>query len=161
MKNIKLFQKSVLFLLLAFIILNFSGCNVTYAPIENLNAVSVEEVPEYSGLPYSPINGNQPIFSESELTTSSYESYSELDFLGRCGVVIASIGKDIMPTEDRGEIGQVRPTGWQTVKYDVVDGKYLYNRCHLIGFQLTGENANVKNLITGTRYMKFDVMLQF
>ena len=121
----------------------------------------LSSVPEYSGYPFAVVNDNIPSFSESELTTTSYEFYSELDSLGRCGYTIASVGKDIMPTEDRGNIGMVKPTGWQTVKYDNVDGKYLYNRCHLIGFQLTGENANVSNLITGTRYMNVEGMLPF
>lgn len=121
----------------------------------------LSKIPAYSGYPFAVVNDNIPSFSESELTTASYEFYSELDSLGRCGYVIASVGKDIMPTEDRGDIGMVKPTGWHTVKYDSVDGKYLYNRCHLIGFQLTGENANVKNLITGTRYMNVDGMLPF
>jgi DNA-entry nuclease len=121
----------------------------------------LSKIPAFSGYPFAVVNDNIPSFSESELTTTSYEFYSELDSLGRCGYTIASVGKDIMPTEDRGNIGMVKPTGWHTVKYDNVDGKYLYNRCHLIGFQLTGENANVKNLITGTRYMNVDGMLPF
>lgn len=122
---------------------------------------TVADIPEYSGNPYVEINHNIPQFLETDLTTSSYEYYSELDNLGRCGVVYACIGTDLMPTEERGEIGSVKPTGWQTIKYDVVDGKYLYNRCHLIGFQLSGENANTKNLITGTRYMNVEGMLPF
>ena len=113
----------------------------------------------YKGEDYTVLN--LPNFTESELTTKSYEKYSELDALGRCGVAEACVGIDIMPTEDRGAIGQVKPSGWHTVKYDIVDGKYLYNRCHLIGFQLTGENANVKNLITGTRYVNVEGMLPF
>ncbi len=107
------------------------------------------------------INNNIPQFSQDEITTKSFERYSELDALGRCGVAVACIGKDIMPTEERGEIGSVKPSGWHTVKYDIVDGKYLYNRCHLIGYQLTGENANKRNLITGTRSMNVDGMLPF
>ena len=95
------------------------------------------------------------------LTTTSFESYSELDSLGRCGVAYACASTDTMPTEERGTIGQIKPTGWHTVKYDCVDGKYLYNRCHLIGYQLTGENANTKNLITGTRYLNVEGMLPF
>ena len=118
-------------------------------------------VPSYTNKPYVAINNNQPNFSAAELTTKAYEKYSPLDSLGRCGVAIASIGRDIMPTEDRGSIGQVKPTGWHTVKYDIVDGKYLYNRCHLIGYQLTGENANTRNLITGTRYLNIQGMLPF
>lgn len=121
-------------------------------------------VPAYSGKAYATVNNNVPYFTDSDLqkASTSYESYSNLDSLGRCGVCVASVGKDIMPTEERGNIGQVKPTGWQTVKYNgVVDGNYLYNRCHLLGYQLTGENANEKNLITGTRYMNVEGMLPF
>ena len=124
-------------------------------------AVSVLDVPEFSGEPYVVLNGNEPDFTDEEKTTESYEHYSDLDSLGRCGVAEANIGQDLMPTEKRGAIGQVKPTGWHTVKYDQVEGKYLYNRCHLIGYQLTGENANERNLITGTRYMNVDGMLPF
>ncbi|MCU6760839.1 Competence-specific nuclease [uncultured Roseburia sp.] len=124
-------------------------------------AVSLSEIPEYDGEPYIEINSNEPDFTEDELTTQSFEDYSDLDELGRCGEANASIGKDLMPTEKRGSIGQVKPSGWHTVKYDIVDGKYLYNRCHLIGYQLTAENANEENLITGTRYMNVDGMLPF
>lgn len=116
-------------------------------------------VPEYSGSPYVELNGNIPEFEE--VTKKSFEQYAELDDLGRCGVTYACIGQDIMPTEERGAIGQVKPSGWHTIKYDFVDGKYLYNRCHLIGYQLAGENANTKNLITGTRYMNVEGMLPF
>jgi DNA-entry nuclease len=122
---------------------------------------SLAEVPEYSGEPYAVVNGNVPYFSASELTATSFEDYSELDSLGRCGAAYASIGIDLMPTEERGAIGQVKPSGWHTVKYDCIDGMYLYNRCHLIGYQLAGENANVKNLITGTRYLNVTGMLPF
>ena len=121
-----------------------------------------DNLPEFDGsTPYVVINENQPGFSEDDLTTKSYEVYGEIDYLGRCTTAIACVGKDIMPTEERGSIGQVKPTGWHTVKYDIVDGRYLYNRCHLIGYQLTGENVNKKNLITGTRYMNVDGMLPF
>ncbi len=123
--------------------------------------ISPADVPEYAGIPYVEINGNEPGFSEKELSEESFEEYGELDGLGRCGMVCASVGEDLMPDEKRGKIGQVRPTGWHTVKYDNVDGKYLYNRCHLIGYQLSGENANEKNLITGTRYMNVEGMLPF
>lgn len=119
----------------------------------------IPTVDEYSEQPYIAINNNMPTFEE--VSTKSFESYSSLDELGRCGVAYACIGKDLMPTEERGSIGSVKPTGWQTMKYDIVDGKYLYNRCHLIGFQLSGENANEKNLITGTRYMNVEGMLPF
>lgn len=115
----------------------------------------------YDGKPYVVINDNNPDFTEADMTTASFESYGELDGLGRCTTAFANIGKDLMPTEKRGSIGEVKPTGWQMAKYDNVDGKYLYNRCHLIGYQLTGENANAKNLITGTRYLNVDGMLPF
>ena len=115
----------------------------------------------YQGEPYVVINDNNPDFTEADMTTVSFESYGELDGLGRCTTAFANIGKDLMPAEKRGSIGEVKPTGWQTAKYDNVDGKYLYNRCHLIGYQLTGENANEKNLITGTRYLNVDGMLPF
>jgi len=121
----------------------------------------MEMVPDYSGEPYAEINDNIPFFEEYEIIGGSFEYYSYLDELDRCNVCISSVAEDIMPTEERGEIGSVKPTGWHTVKYDVVDGKYLYNRCHLIGFQLTGENANKCNLITGTRYMNVTGMLPF
>lgn len=121
----------------------------------------LEDIPAYSGDPYVVVNDNVPYFTEDDLTTESFEYYDELDAFNRCGVTIASIGPDLMPTEARESIGQVKPTGWVTAKYDSVEGKYLYNRCHLIGFQLTGENANERNLITGTRAMNVDGMLPF
>lgn len=114
---------------------------------------------KYSGKPYAVVNGGIPSFSQTG--TASWERYGELDRLGRCTAAEACIGRDIMPTLTRGPIGQIKPTGWQTAKYDFVDGKYLYNRCHLIGFQLTGENANERNLITGTRYLNTKGMLPF
>ena len=123
--------------------------------------ISVADIPAYAGDPYVTINDNVPQFLETDLATSSYEYYSDLDDLDRCGVVYACIGTDLMPTEERGNIGSVKPSGWHTVKYDIVDGKYLYNRCHLIGYQLSGENANVNNLITGTRYLNVEGMLPF
>ena len=110
---------------------------------------------------YAVLNDNIPAFSEADRVTTAYEFYSELDALGRCGYAMACVGREIMPTEERGSIGQVKPTGWHTVKYEFVDGKYLYNRCHLLGYQLTGENANDRNLITGTRYMNVQGMLPF
>lgn len=122
---------------------------------------SLEDIPEFSDQPYVVLEDNQPDFDQENLPTESYETYSPLDGLGRCGPAEANVGVDLMPTEERGEIGQVKPSGWQTVKYDIVDGKYLYNRCHLIGYQLTGENANEQNLITGTRYMNVEGMLPF
>ena len=124
-------------------------------------ADTVEDVPDYSGEPYVEINDNQPEFEEYELTTVPFEDYSELDELGRCGEAEACVGEETMPTEDRESISSVEPTGWENEKYDNVDGGYVYNRCHLIGFQLTGENANEENLITGTRYMNTEGMLPF
>lgn len=118
-------------------------------------------VPAYDGKAYVAVNDNIPFFTEEELSSASYETYGELDPLGRCTVCVASVGQDLMPAEERGDIGAVKPTGWHTAKYDFVDGKYLYNRCHLIGYQLTGENANEKNLITGTRYLNIEGMLPF
>lgn len=118
-------------------------------------------VPAYSGSPYVEVNGNCPFFSAEELTTQSYEHYGDLDSLGRCTTATACIGRDLMPTEKRGDIGPVKPTGWHSVKYAGIDGNFLYNRCHLIGYQLTAENANEKNLITGTRYMNVDGMEPF
>lgn len=123
--------------------------------------VSMEEIPDYSGDPYVVLNDNWPEFDAEDLTLDPFETYSRLDYLGRCGTAYANICLEIMPTEPRGDIGQVKPSGWQTVKYDCVDGKYLYNRCHLIGYQLAGENANERNLITGTRYMNVGGMLPF
>ena len=125
------------------------------------NSISLTDIPAYTNKPYTVLHDNIPDFIQSDYTETSFETYSDLDSLGRCGVAFANVGVDIMPTEDRGDIGHVKPTGWQTAKYDVVEGKYLYNRCHLIGFQLTGENANKKNLITGTRYFNVDGMLPF
>ena len=130
-------------------------------PTAGLDWLTVDTVPPFSGTAYVVLGDNRPLFKEWELTTVSYEKYAPLDALGRCGVTEACVGLDMMPTEDRGSIGQVKPTGWHTVKYDCVDGKYLYNRCHLIGYQLTGENANVCNLITGTRYLNIEGMLPF
>lgn len=123
--------------------------------------VTVEELPEYDGHPYIAVNDNMPDFDEDDLTEDSFEMYSDLDSLGRCGVCYANVGQDLMPAEKRGSIGSVKPTGWVTSKYDFVDGKYLYNRCHLLGYQLTAENANERNLITGTRYMNTEGMLPF
>lgn len=143
------------------------GCstepNINYTTEEQTNeTVQLSNIPEYSGNPYTKINGNVPNISESELQTETYETYSELDELGRCGTAEAVLGLETMPTEDRGSIGMVKPSGWQTIRYDgIVDGNYLYNRCHLIAFQLSSENANEKNLITGTRYMNVEGMLPF
>ena len=125
------------------------------------SSLSVSEVPEYSGEPYVVINENQPDFSEEDMTKDSFETYSDLDSLGRCQSAYANVGQDLMPTGERGNISRIKPSGWQTAKYDIVDGKYLYHSCQLNGYHLTAENANAKNLITGTRYMNVDGMLPF
>ncbi len=124
-------------------------------------SVSVQNVPAYSSTPYVAVNGNQPEFEEKDLTTKAYEYYSPLDSLGRCGYTMACVGLELMPAQERESISHVKPTGWVQAQYEFVDGKSLYNRCHLIGFQLTGENANEQNLITGTRYCNVQGMLPF
>ena len=135
-----------------------SGCMMP--PAEGTaTSFSLEDIPAYAGDPYVVIDDNQPDFPTEDLTsTESFETYSPLDALGRCGAAYANVGQDLMPTEDRESISSVTPSGWINKEYD---GEYLYNRCHLIGFQLTGENANEENLITGTRYMNVDGMLPF
>ena len=125
------------------------------------SAFNAADVPAYSGEPYTAVNNNEPYFTSDNLTTEAFENYSELDALRRCGVAYANVCLETMPTEKRGSISEVKPTGWHSVKYDNVDGKSLYNRCHLIGYQLTAENANQQNLITGTRYLNVDGMLPF
>lgn len=125
------------------------------------SAFNTADVPAYSGEPYTAVNNNEPYFTSDDLTTEAFENYSELDAIGRCGVAYANVCLETMPTEKRGSISEVKPTGWHSVKYDNVDGKSLYNRCHLIGYQLTAENANQQNLITGTRYLNVDGMLPF
>lgn len=136
-----------------------AGAQDTAVQPESVDTIA--EVPEYDGIPYVEINDNEPGFTEEELTTVSYEEYSELDSLGRCGTAEACIGEELMPEGEREDISEVKPTGWENKEYDIVDGGYVYNRCHLIGFQLSGENANEKNLITGTRYMNTEGMLPF
>ena len=127
-----------------------------------VNSYSLENIPKYNGSGYVYINDNTPTFTDEEKnTTETFEYYSPLDNLGRCGTAFANVSKDTMPTEDRESISSIKPSGWQSVEYDIVSGGYLYNRCHLIGFQLAGENANEKNLITCTRYMNATTMLQF
>lgn len=133
-------------------------CGCTESPS---NDFSLANIPEYSGNAYIAVSGNQPHFTESDFASEAFEDYSELDSLGRCGIAFALLGTETMPTEERGYIGSVRPSGWQLRKYDFIEGKYLYNRCHLIGFQLAGENSNEKNLITGTRYLNISGMLPF
>lgn len=143
---------------------NTTSTKETSSDVGNNTTTSfnLSSIPDFNGSdPYRIVNDNQPYFTDDEYTTDVFENYSELDSLGRCGVAYANICQELMPTEKRGNIGMVKPTGWHTVKYDCIDGKYLYNRCHLIGFQLAGGNANEENLITGTRYLNVDGMLPF
>ena len=119
-------------------------------------------IPQYDGSAYVEINDNVPFFRESDITATAYEEYSPLDRLGRCGPAAACLCREMMPTEERGEIGMIRPSGWHTVRYDdLIEDRYLYNRCHLIAYSLAGENDNERNLITGTRYMNIEGMLPF
>ena len=170
MKNIKKFFKAISLSA----ILALTGCTsvLSASPSQKKNTgtvvtpsaetdLSLSDIPAYVGEPYAVIHDNKPYFQDSDLTTQSYESYSKLDSLGRCGPAVASIGKDLMPTKKRESIGMVKPSGWHTAKYDGIEGNYLYNRCHLIGYQLTAENANERNLITGTRYMNTEGMEPF
>ena len=156
-------------ILIAFAVVAYMNIVPPYSEANNggIEQISLDyfdytKIPEFDGKkPYVVVNDNKPYFNEKSYTTNSYEEYGMLDNKGRCTYAMANIGKDLMPTEERGSIGSVKPTGWQTSKYDFVDGAYLYNRCHLIGYQLTGENANKSNLITGTRYMNVQGMLPF
>lgn len=156
-------------ILIAFAVVAYMNIVPPYSDADNgeieqisLGYFDYSKIPEFDGKkPYVVVNDNKPYFDEKSYTTNSYEEYGKLDNKGRCTYAMASIGKDLMPTEERGSIGSVKPTGWQISKYDFVDGAYLYNRCHLIGYQLTGENANRSNLITGTRFMNVQGMLPF
>ena len=170
-KNNKNINK-ILLTLIAVIIVGISGYlniedeqqtnkTITENKISYTTSFDLTSVPVFTDEPYVVLNDNKPNFNEEDFSKEPFEEYSPLDYLGRCGVAFAKVGKETMPKEPRGEIGMVKPSGWQTVKYDIVDGKYLYNRCHLIGYQLTGKNANEKNLITGTRYMNVQGMLPF
>ena len=170
--NLKLLLGSLLLSLS----LLFGGCSADESTNKNIRisnetsdkladtpstSYDLKSIPEYSGEPYVTIHDNVPFFSEEEFTTDAFETYSELDDLGRCGTAYANICEEIMPTEKRGKIGMIKPSGWHTVKYTGIDGNYLYNRCPLIGYQLSAENANEKNLITGTRYLNVTGMLPF
>ena len=161
----KKINKSIIPLILIILILIYNTyakeINEYISSFASQNTYTIENIPEYDGQNYVILNNNEPNFNENNLSTESFETYSSKDYLDRCGVAYANIGIDLMPTEERGSIGQVKPTGWHTIKYDIVDGKYLYNRCHLIGHQLSGENANPENLITCTRQMNVEGMLPF
>lgn len=165
MKKIKKYSMALLPILILFIIEYFNiNLNDIVGSTDASPATTVssrEDIPQYSNKSYVIINDNEPYFKEEDINTNTFEKYGELDNLGRCTLAYANIDKSMMPTEKRGSIGSIKPTGWHTIKYDIVDGKYLYNRCHLIGYQLTGENANEKNLITCTRSMNTIGMLEF
>lgn len=165
MKSIK-FNKKIITLLIA-LLLAF-GFKFDEDISEFINVLlypkvsyAMENLPIYYGEDYILIDENEPKFTDEEKNREVFEKYSELDYLGRCGVAFAKLGVESMPNEERESIGMIKPSGWQTKKYNIVDGQYLYNRCHLIGFQLSGENANEENLITCTRYMNAGVMLEF
>lgn len=166
LKPKKSFRKVIVFSILAILIIGLI-CFVLVVYLgkskSNISDVhNVEYIPVYAGEPYVELNNGIPLFTDEEKNADVFENYSELDSLGRCGVAYANICIELMPTEDRGEIGMIKPSGWHTVKYnDLIDGNYLYNRCHLIAFCLAGENANEMNLITGTRYLNVEGMLPF
>lgn len=138
------------------------SCVPETAPKGASGSAVLENIPEYNGYPYVELDGNKPDFSEKDRQkTKSFEKYSRLDSLGRCGAAYANVSTDTMPTAPRESISAVEPSGWNQKYYSFIKDGYIYNRCHLIGFQLTGENANERNLITGTRYMNVEGMLPF
>lgn len=151
----------VVIILGTFVYRNYIKKEIKESKVTNIVGLDINNLPEYKGKPYVVINNNEPNFEKSELVTKSFEKYSELDSLKRCGVADSIIGKDLMPTSKRENISSVKPSGWKSIKYNIVEGRNLYNRCHLIGFQLAGENANKRNLITGTRYLNTKGMLPF
>lgn len=159
----KISIKKIIFVILAFVCaVYFSNeKNTVDTKIKSTTFNSLNEIADYAGQKTVILNNNEPSFEKSDISEDSFEKYSDLDELGRCNAAYANVSTETMPTEKRGSIGSVKPTGWQTVKYENVDGKYLYNRCHLIGYQLTGENANKKNLITCTRQMNAVEMLKY
>lgn len=162
LKTAKKKAKRILITLAVATILVSGNTSFLWMTGTTVNAADLSQIPNYTGNPYTIVNDNEPEFDESDFTTEAFETYSDLDNLGRCGVAYANICKELMPTEKRGKIGMIKPSGWHTVKYpEIIKDRYLYNRCHLIGFQLAGENANEKNLITGTRYLNVDGMLPF
>ena len=161
-------KKVILIIINLILVVMLTGCSTVESEPAGTNNTNdntqliTENIPDYTDKIYVEINGNKAEFSdEDKKRTDAFEQYTDLDELGRCGVAYANICKELMPTEKRGSIGMIKPSGWQLAKYDSVDGKYLYNRSHLIGFQLAGENANEKNLITGTRYFNVEGMLPF
>lgn len=159
MKNIKKYIVIALVLAMGFIYNEY--IDSTDSSFKTQEVSSLSDIEDYSGSDFVNVNNNVPFFTDEDKKRGSFEEYGDLDSLGRCTEAFAIVSKETMPTEKRGSIGMIKPTGWHTVKYDSVNGKYLYNRCHLIGYQLTGENANPNNLITCTRQMNSDVMLMF
>ena len=159
MKNIKKYIVLALVLAMGFIYNEY--IDSTDSSFKTQEVSSLSDIEDYSGSDFVNVNNNVPFFTDEDKKRGSFEEYGDLDSLGRCTEAFAIVSKDTMPTEKRGSIGMIKPKGWHTVKYDSVNGKYLYNRCHLIGYQLTGENANPNNLITCTRQMNSDVMLMF
>lgn len=161
-RNISMLLSSLALALIIGIYTYYTDNSSAYVNNDDITNIKydISDIDKFTGYNYIELNGNIPVFEEID-TSKSFEEYSELDSLGRAGSSFANIGVDLMPTEKRGSIGMIKPSGWHTIKYDIVDGKYLYNRCHLIGYQLTGENANEKNLITCTRQMNTKGMLDF
>lgn len=167
-KNIKKIERKIIYILilLLFSVITYYFANTQVQQINNSNEISqvsfdLSSIPEYSNEPYVIINNNKPLFTKEDENINPIEQYGDLDYLGRCTKAFAKVGIDTMPTKERESISSIKPSGWKSVKYDIVDGKYLYNRCHLIGYQLTAENANKENLITGTRYLNVEGMLPF
>ncbi|MBQ7596376.1 MAG: DNA/RNA non-specific endonuclease [Clostridia bacterium] len=167
-------KRSLSVLFAVILIFSFGGCNIginnselttestTSSADKPAETLSLKNLPQYSGKAYQIINGNEPYFTDEQKSSAEpFENYSKLDSLKRCGVAFACLGKETMPTEKRGSISEVKPSGWKVYQYDFVDGGSLYNRCHLIGFKLSAENANARNLITGTRYFNTNGMLLF
>ena len=153
---------SIIIILLLFIISYYKDEIIKYISYgEEVKSYNISEIPEYSGEQYVIINDNKPSFDDEYINTNSFQMYSSLDYLGRAGLAFVNVSIDTMPTEKRESIGMIKPSGWHTIKYDIIEDKYLYNRCHLIAYQLSGENANEKNLITCTRQMNVVGMLQF
>ena len=166
LKKVFLSRAFCILFLAVFVFAGAAGCGLSDtdaagSKTEKSASGVIKLASEYSSEPYIELNNNKPEFDDSDKTKDAFENYSDLDELGRCGAAYANICREIMPTEKRGSISKIKPSGWQSVQYDCVEGKSLYNRCHLIGFQLAGENANRKNLITGTRFFNVDGMLPF
>lgn len=167
-KSIKNIERRIIYILilLIFSIITYYFTNTQVQQTNSNNEISqvsfdLSSIPEYSNKPYIIINNNEPLFTKEDENINPVEQYGDLDYLGRCTKAFAKVGIDTMLTKERESISNVKPSGWKSVKYDIVDGKYLYNRCHLIGYQLTAENANKENLITGTRYLNVEGMLLF